>query len=144
MEKDIFTTALKEWDDKRGKYRIKETYTFSNNSPLEFGGITITLGKPPYVDPTAKKSITLRKISGKETGNLFVVMDRKTMYEKPKGYTVGKTIMKKLDFFHFSELNDIKYIRIYREKPKEGKHPEYLEIVPARNVGENGSGGMLH
>lgn len=150
-----FETTRKTWDLGKKIYipaGIGQTPRLSIDEPVSFAGLLIQLSSSQaYQDPAAidQQSIILeREIRGedKKGEGAFVLEHRRPLGEKDitAEYIVGTGILDRSKTFSISNLGELAFVQIYERKPSENDHPDMLEITPVRQVGENGSGDLLH
>jgi hypothetical protein len=120
--------TYKTWIKDKGCYQVKGTVNMANHPRMEFGGVLISIEKqPPINDPADNTpALILRKLVDNPE-NLYVY-ELRSYFQQPKLYIVGETILGISDFFYFSNLSDLIYIKIYNGNPDH--HPDILEITP--------------
>lgn len=144
MEKPIFIATRKSWNKEKKRYEPSQSFDLNQGSRIEFGGITISLeGSPSTKDILDRsQSIILRKEPEEQIlDKIYVFEQREDMGEKPKRMIIGEDILLKSPSFYFSNLSDLVSLSLFKGNVKE--HPEMLEIVPGRPIGENQSSPLL-
>lgn len=145
MERPTILATIKTWNRERQRYEPSKSYDITLGGRVEFGNLIISFEKkPPVKDPLdTSASLVLSKNPNEKGGKIMHVSELRKSSEKPKRYAVGKNILKKEPFFYFSNIDEVRSLKIFDGKPSESKHPDLLEFTPVVQIGEKGKAEQL-